>query len=63
MVKVKVVIEPGKLTTVNLVYNRSSPNAPSKVNHDVVRLPNGSIVGWRAEGSPQANSLGPTPVK
>jgi hypothetical protein len=62
-VKVKVVIEPGKLTTVNLEYNKQPPSGPSKGNNDLVRLPNGSIVGWRAEGSTQANAVGPTQVK
>jgi hypothetical protein len=63
MVKVKVVIEPGKLTTVNLEYNKPSHRDPSKSNNDLVRLPNGSVVGWRAEGSPQANAVGPAQVK
>jgi len=63
MVKVKVVIEPGKLTTVNLEYNKPSQRDPSKSNNDLVRLPNGSVVGWRAEGSPQANAVGPAQVK
>ena len=62
-VKVKVVIEPGKLTTVNLEYNKQPPSGPSKGNNDLVRLPNGSIVGWRAEGSTQANAVGQTQVK
>ena len=63
MVKVKVVIEPGKLTAVNLEYNKQPPNGPSKGNNDLVRLPNGSIVGWRAEVSTQANVVGPAQVK
>jgi hypothetical protein len=63
MVKVKVVIEQGKLTTVNLEYNKPSQRDPSKRNNDFVRLPNGSIVGWRAEGSPQANAVAPAQVK
>ena len=63
LVKVKVVIEPGKLTTVNLGHNKPPQLDLPRSNHDLVRLPNGSIVGWRAEGSPQANALGPTPVK
>jgi len=54
MAKVKVVIEPGKLTTVNLEYNNPSPRDLSKSSADQVRLPNGSVVGWRAEGTPQA---------
>src|ERR1035438_3347163 len=62
-VKVKIVIEPGKLTKVNLEYNKQPPSGPSKGNNDLVRLPNGSIVGWRAEGSTQANAVGPTQVK
>jgi hypothetical protein len=52
MVKVRVVIEPGKLTTVNLEYNKPSQRDPSKRDNDLVRLPNGSVVGWRVEGSP-----------
>ena len=63
MVKVKVVIEPGKLTTVNLEYNNPSQRDHSKSNNDLVRLPNGSIVGWQAEGSTQANAVGPSQVK
>jgi len=63
MVKVKVVIEPGKLTTVNLEYNKQPPSGLSKGNNDLVRLPDGSIVGERAEGSTQANAVGPTQVK
>ena len=63
MVKVKVVIEHGKLTMVNLEYNKVSPSGPSKGNNDLVRLPNGSIVGWRAERSTQANAVGPAQVK
>jgi IS5 family transposase len=63
MVKVKVVIEPGKLTTVNLRHNEPSQRDPSKRNNDLVRLPNGSVVGWRAEGSPQANAVGAAQVK
>ena len=55
MVKVKVVIEPGKLTTVNLEYNKPSPRDASKSNNDLVRLPNGSIVGWRADVSANAD--------
>jgi hypothetical protein len=60
MVKVGVVIEPGKLTTVNLEYNNRLPSDLSKSSADVVRLPNGSIVGWSAKGSPQANAVGQT---
>lgn len=63
MVKVKVVIEPGKLTTVNLEYNKQPPSGPSKGNNDLVRLPNGSIVGWRAKVSTQANAVGTAQVK
>jgi hypothetical protein len=63
MVKVKVVIEPGKLTTVNLDYNKQPPSGPSKGKNDLVRLPNGSIVGWRAKESTQANAVGPAQVK
>jgi len=63
MVKVKVVIKPGKLTAVNLEYNKPSQGGPSKSNNDLVRLPNGSIVGWRAEVSSQANAVGPAQVK
>ena len=37
MVKVKVVIEPGKLTTVNLEYNNPSQRDHSKSNNDLVR--------------------------
>src|SRR5690242_13252957 len=61
--KVKVVIEPGKLTTVNLDYNKQPPSGPVKRKHDLVRLPNGSIVGWRADGTTQAIAVGPTQVK
>jgi hypothetical protein len=60
MVKIKVVIEPGKLTTVNLEYNNPSPHDLSNGSADLVRLPNGSVVGWRAKGSPQASAVGPT---
>jgi hypothetical protein len=63
MVKVKVVIEPGKLTTVNLEYNKQPPSGSSKGNYDLVRLPNGSIVGWRADASTQANAVGTVQVK
>jgi hypothetical protein len=63
MVKVKIVIDPGKLTTVNLEYNKQPPSGSSKENNDLVRLSDGSIVGWRAEGSAQANTVGPTQVK
>jgi hypothetical protein len=46
MVKVEVVIKPGKLTAVNLEYNDiPSPRDLSKSNGDLVRLPNGSVVG------------------
>jgi hypothetical protein len=62
MVKVKVLIEPGKLTAVNLVYNKQSPISPSKGKNDLVRLPNGSVVGLRAKVSTQANAVGPTPT-
>ncbi len=58
MVKVKVVIERGKLTTVNLECNQPSPRDPTKSVHDSVRLPNGSVVGWRADGSPQVSATG-----
>ena len=63
LVKVTVVIEPGKMTAVNLEYNKPSLRDLSKSSANWIRLPNGSLVGWRAEGSPQANALGPTPVK
>ena len=58
-VKVTVVIEPGKLTTVNLEDDKLLPRGPSKSVHDLVRLPNGSVVGWRAERSPQVSATEP----
>jgi hypothetical protein len=63
MVRIAAIIEPGKLTTVNLEYNKPSQRDPSKSNNDLVRLPNGSVVGWRAEGSSLANAVGPAQVK
>jgi len=47
-VKVRVIVEPGKLTTVNLESNELSPRSFFTTKGDLVRLPNGSIVGWRA---------------
>jgi hypothetical protein len=50
MVTIPVVIEPGKLTSVNLQRNRN-PVAGSTPRTEVVMLGNNRIVGWRAKGS------------
>jgi hypothetical protein len=47
MVKVPVVIEPGRLTSVNLEYDWKRTKSPGN-DSDWVRLPNGQIVGYRA---------------
>ncbi len=53
MVKVKVVIAPGAVTTVRLDSTANWPLASDHAAH-VVRLPNGRIVGWRATTMAQA---------
>jgi hypothetical protein len=62
MVRIAVIIEPGQLTKVDLQYGWKQRTAPGNAA-DWVRLPNGQIVGWRADGPPQANAVGPTQLK
>jgi hypothetical protein len=63
MVKVGIVIEPGQLTIVQLEHNNALRYDFSKTNANLVRLPNGSVVGWRAERSQQTNAVGTAQVK
>jgi hypothetical protein len=51
MVKIAVIIRPGQFTKVDL-QSHWKQRAPFGNTADWVRLPNGQIVGWRAEGSP-----------
>jgi hypothetical protein len=62
MLRIAAVIEPGQLTKIDLGYDWKH-REPTGNAADWVRLPNGQVVGWRAEGSPQANAVGPTQVK
>ncbi len=50
LVRVPVVIEAGRLTTVNLEDGVPKP-APSGKAGDLVRMPDGRIVGWSASAS------------
>jgi len=52
MTRIAVIIDPGRLTEVNLEYDGKYRVPPGKAP-DLVRLPNGTVVGGRAEGSPQ----------
>jgi hypothetical protein len=62
MVKIAAVIEPGQLTKIDLQYDWKL-RAPPGNAADWVRLPNGQVIGWRADGSPKANTSAPAPVK
>ncbi len=48
IVRVKVIIEPGEETTVNLEYKKPPTRLTADEAGDFVRLPNGSVVGARA---------------
>ena len=47
MVKIAVIIKPGQLTKVNLEHDGKYRIPPGNTA-DLVRLPNGQVVGWRA---------------
>lgn len=55
LVTIPVVIEPGKLTTVNLQRDRQ-PVANSAAKADLVWLGNSRIVGWKAKETTPAES-------
>jgi hypothetical protein len=48
MVRVAVIIQPGQLTKVNLEYDWKDRVSPGNAA-DLVRLPTGQVVGWRAD--------------
>ncbi len=51
MVRIAVLIKPGLLTVVDLEYDAKQNIHHSNIS-DLVQLPNGQIVGWRATASP-----------
>jgi len=55
MVTVPVVIEKNEVTTVHLEGGGSWPNESAFTQANTVRLPDGQIVGWRADVSANAN--------
>jgi hypothetical protein len=55
MVRVKAIVQPGEQTTVNLEYQTLPAHLTSTEAGNLVRLPNGSVVGTRAnEGGPDS---------
>jgi hypothetical protein len=63
VVTVPVIIEKNEVTTVHLEGGGAWENAIAQNQANVVRLPDGRVVGWRTEESPQSNSVGPAQVK
>ncbi len=52
MVRVKIIVKAGEQTTVNLEYKKPPTQLTAAEAGDLVRLPNGTVVGTRANAAP-----------